>query len=116
MSIHRTDCINMMNISEMDRQRIIEAEWQIPATGKSDELYDTELMIYAYDRIGILLDLTKVFTESGITIRNVNTRTSKQGIATICIGFSIRGVDALRDLMAKLHQVEGVKDIERTTS
>lgn len=116
VSIHRTDCINMMNISEMDRQRIIEAEWQIPSAGKSDELYDTELVIYAYDRIGILLDLTKVFTERGITIRNVNTRTSKQGIATICIGFSIRGVDALRDLTAKLHQVESVKDIERTTS
>lgn len=116
VSIHRTDCINMMNISEMDRQRIIEAEWQLPSAGKADELYDTELVIYAYDRIGILMDLTKVFTESGITIRNANTRTSKQGIATICIGFLIRGIDPLRDLTAKLRQVEGVKDIERTTS
>lgn len=116
VSIHRTDCVNMMNLSEMDRQRIIEAEWQIASEGKVDELYDTEIIIYAYDRIGILLDLTKVFTENGITIRNVNTRTSKQGIATITIGFAIRGVDALRDLTAKLRQVESVKDIERTKS
>lgn len=116
VSIHRTDCVNMMNLSETDRQRIIEAEWQIAPEGKADELFDTEIVIYAYDRMGILLDLTKVFTENGITIRNVNTRTSKQGIATISIGFAVRGVEALHNLMAKLRQVESVKDIERTKS
>ncbi len=116
VSIHRTDCINMMNLSEGDRQRIIEAEWQIAPEGKADELFDTEIIIYAYDRIGILMDLTRVFTESGITIRNANTRTSKQGIATITIGFAIRGVEALQNLTAKLQQVEGVRDIERTKS
>lgn len=116
VSIHRTDCVNMMNLSETDRQRIIEAEWQITPEGKEDELYDTEIIIYAYDRIGILLDLTKIFTENGITIRNVNTRTSKQGIATITIGFAIRGVEALHNLTSKLRQVESVKDIERTKS
>ncbi|MDO4166843.1 MAG: bifunctional (p)ppGpp synthetase/guanosine-3',5'-bis(diphosphate) 3'-pyrophosphohydrolase [Eubacteriales bacterium] len=116
VSIHRTDCVNMMNLSETDRQRIIEAEWQIAPEGKADELFDTEIVIYAYDRMGILLDLTKVFTENGITIRNVNTRTSKQGIATISIGFAVRGVEALHTLMAKLRQVESVKDIERTKS
>lgn len=116
VSIHRTDCINMMNLSEADRQRIIEAEWQIAPEGNDDELFDTEIIIYANDRIGILLDLTKVFTESGITIRNVNTRTSKQGIATITIGFAIRGVEALQNLTARLQQVESVRDIERTKS
>lgn len=116
VSIHRTDCINMMNLSEADRQRIIEAEWQIAPEGNADELFDTEIIIYANDRIGVLLDLTKVFTESGITIRNVNTRTSKQGIATITIGFAIRGVEALQNLTAKLQQVESVRDIERTKS
>lgn len=116
VSIHRTDCINMMNLSEADRQRIIEAEWQIAPEGNADELFDTEIIIYANDRIGILLDLTKVFTESGITIRNVNTRTSKQGIATITIGFAIRGVEALQNLTARLQQVESVRDIERTKS
>ena len=45
VSIHRTDCINMMNLSEQDRQRIIEAEWETSADGKPDELYDTEIII-----------------------------------------------------------------------
>ena len=116
VSIHRTDCVNVMNMNEADRQRIIEAEWQVTPDKEENELYDTELVIYAYDRIGVLLDLTRVFTESGITINNVNSRTSKQGIATITIGFAIRSVEALHVLTAKLRQVESVKDIQRTHS
>ena len=77
VSIHRTDCINMMNLSEQDRQRIIEAEWETSADGKPDELYDTEIIIYAYDRMGILLDITKILTENKIDVKSINSRTSK---------------------------------------
>ena len=116
VSIHRTDCVNMMNLSEQDRQRIIEAEWETTSVGKADELYDTEIIIYAYDRLGVLMDITKVFTENKIDVKTVNSRTSKQGIATINIGFAIRGVEALHDLTRKLRMVESVKDIQRTQS
>ena len=116
VSIHRTDCINMMNLPEQDRQRIIEAEWQVTPEGKPDELYDTEIIIYAYDRMGILFDITKVFTENKIDVKSMNSKTSKQGIATINIGFAIRGVDALSELAKKLMNVEGIKDIQRTQS
>ncbi|MCH5268166.1 MAG: bifunctional (p)ppGpp synthetase/guanosine-3',5'-bis(diphosphate) 3'-pyrophosphohydrolase [Lachnospiraceae bacterium] len=114
VSIHRTDCINMMNMTDTDRQRIIEAEWQMTPAGNENELYDAEIAVFAYDRIGVLLDLTKVFTENGITIRNINSRTSKHGIATITIGFAIRGVEELRGITAKLRQVESVTDVQRT--
>lgn len=116
VSIHRSDCINMMNLSEQDRHRIIEAFWETPVDGNADELYDTEIVIYAYDRMGILLDLTKVFTENRIDVKSINSRTSKQGIASIHICFQIRSAAALDDLMKKLRQVESVKDIERTKS
>ena len=116
MSIHRTDCVNMMNLSEQDRQRIIEAEWETSDEGKEAELYDTEIIIYAYDRIGILLDITKIFTENKIDVKSVNSRTSKQGIATINMGFAIRSVEELHNLTKKIRQVEGVKDIQRTQS
>lgn len=116
VSIHRTDCINMMNLPEQDRQRIIEAEWQIAPEGKPDELYDTEIIIYAYDRMGVLFDITKIFTENKIDVRFMNSKTSKQGIATINVGFAIRGVDALGELAKKLRNVEGIKDIQRTQS
>ncbi len=116
VSIHRTDCINMMNLPEQDRQRIIEAEWQVTTEGKPDELYDTEIIIYAYDRMGVLFDITKIFTENKIDVRFMNSKTSKQGIATINVGFAIRGVDALSEVVKKLRNVEGIKDIQRTQS
>lgn len=116
VSIHRTDCVNMMNLSESDRQRIIEAEWETVQEGNTGELYDTEIIIYAYDRMGILLDITKILTENKVTVTSINSRTSKQGIATINIRFGIRSAEALRDLTKKLRQVESVKDIERTQS
>ena len=116
VSIHRTDCINMMNLSEQDRQRIIEAEWETSADGKPDELYDTEIIIYAYDRMGILLDITKILTENKIDVKSINSRTSKQGIATINVGFAIRSKDSLHDLTKKLLQIDGIKDIQRTHS
>jgi len=116
VSIHRTDCVNMMNLPEQDRQRIIEAEWETPVAGKDGELYDTEIVIYAYDRIGILLDITKVFTENQIDVKSVNSRSGKQGIATIDMGFSVRSIEELNRLTKKLRQVEGIKDIQRTQS
>ncbi len=54
VSIHRTDCVNMMMLSEADRERIIEAEWSVDSQGSADEDYDAEIVIYAYDRMGIL--------------------------------------------------------------
>ncbi len=116
VSVHRTDCINMMNLSETDRQRIITAEWQIAPDKEKAELYYTEIIIYAVYRIGILMDITKIFTENKIEIRSMNTRTNKQGIATINIGFAINGVGALNELVKKLNLIVGVKDIQRTRS
>ena len=114
VSIHRTDCINMMNLSEADRHRIIEAEWQVSSEGKDNELYDAEIIIYANDRMGLLLEITKVFTEMKIDVKSMNIRTSKQGIATINVGFAIRGVEALHEVTKKVRQIEGIKDIQRT--
>lgn len=116
VSIHRTDCINMMNLSEQDRQRVIEAEWETSIEGKADELYDTEIIIYAYDRMGILLDITRILTENKIDVKSINSRVSKQGIATINVGFAIRSKEFLHELTKKLRQIEGVKDIQRTQS
>ena len=112
VSIHRTDCVNMMNLSEADRQRIIEAEWSVDSQGSADE--DSEIVIYAYDRMGILMDITRVLTENKIDVKAMNTRTSKQGIATINVSFAIRGVEALNELIKKLRNVPNVTDIERS--
>ncbi len=114
VSIHRTDCINMINLPEDERSRIIEAEWQVTENDSSSEQYSTEIQIFANNRIGMFADISKVFTEKQIDITSMNVRTSKQGKATIIMTFDIHGTEELNRLTDRIRQIEGVLDIERT--
>ncbi|WP_343308981.1 RelA/SpoT family protein [Blautia wexlerae] len=114
ITIHRTDCVNVLNMSETDRTRLIEAEWQQPDT-KEKEKYTAEIQVYANNRTGLLVDLSKIFTERKIDMRSINSRTSKQEKATISMSFEIGSKEELRSLIEKIRQVESVIDVERTT-
>lgn len=114
ISIHRTDCINIINLPSDERVRLIDAEWQQPEGEGNKERYSTEIQIYANNRIGMFVDISKVFTERQIDITSMNVRTSKQGKATIIMTFDIHGIEELNRLTDKLRQIEGVLDIERT--
>ena len=114
ITIHRTDCVNVLNMSETDRTRLIEAEWQQPDT-KEKEKYMAEIQVYANNRTGLLVDLSKIFTERKIDLRSINSRTSKQEKATISMSFEIGSKEELRSLIEKIRQVESGIDVERTT-
>ena len=91
MSIHRTDCVNIIHLSEAERARLIPAEWEKPEEGTDTGSYLAEIKMYANDRQGLLMDMSKVFTEMNIDVKSMNVRTSKQGTATIEAGFIVRG-------------------------
>ena len=114
VTVHRTDCINILNLPEEERARLIDAEWQ--GSGEADRgLYLAEIIIYCNNRTGLLVDITKIFTEHKIDVNSVNSRTSKQGIATIAMAFEVPDKGTLNYLIDKIRQVESVIDIERTT-
>ena len=114
ISIHRTDCINIMNLPSDDRIRIIPAEWQEFEDSKLAEKYQTELQIFAHNRTGLFMDITKIYSENDISITSINVRTNKNDISTINLVFDIKGREELNSLIGKLRQVSGVIDIERT--
>lgn len=114
ITIHRTDCINVLNMSELDRSRLIEAEWQSPESATS-ETYMAEIQIYANNRTGLLVDLSKIFTERKIDVRGMSSRTSKQEKATISMSFNVKCKEELNTLIEKIRQVDSVLDVERTT-
>lgn len=113
VSIHRTDCINILNMPEFDRARLIEADWEDGAQTTIDGKFETEVTVYASDRSGLLGDISRVFTEKGINITGVNTRTNRQGIATLVISFEIQGKNQLQEVTEKLRQVPSVLDVGR---
>ena len=114
VSIHRTDCINIVSLPESERARLIDAEWQTDDDHEQG-LYMAEIRIFANNRTGLLVDITKIFTERKIDVNSVNCRTSKQGLATISMEFQVPGKATLNYLIDKIRQVESVIDIERST-
>ncbi|MCM1262793.1 MAG: bifunctional (p)ppGpp synthetase/guanosine-3',5'-bis(diphosphate) 3'-pyrophosphohydrolase [Butyrivibrio sp.] len=116
VSIHRTDCINIMNLPEIDRVRLIDAEWQSGVESEGNEKYAAEITIYANNRNGLLADISKALTEKDIDILALNTRVSKKGTATMAVSFEIKSRDELDRIIDKIRTIESVLDIERTTS
>ena len=113
ISIHRTDCANVLNMSELDRSRLIEAEWQV-SEEETNQTYTTEINIYADNRKGLLADVSKIFLELDIDIITINVSNNKKGRATLSMSFDITGVSQLNRIISKIRSVEGVIDIERT--
>ncbi len=113
VSIHRTDCINVINLPDIERGRLIEATWAAHEENQAEK-YITEIAIYARNRVGILTDLSKIFTERDIDVITINSRISKSDIATISMSFAIQGTKELNSLIAKIRTIDSIIDIERT--
>ncbi|MEG0720460.1 MAG: ACT domain-containing protein, partial [Lachnospiraceae bacterium] len=114
MTIHRTDCVNILHLSVEERARLIVAEWEHAESAEASGQYLSEIKMYANDRQGLLMEISRTFTEAKIDVKSMNVRTSKQGTATIEMGFIVHGRDELARVNEKLRQLEGVIDIERT--
>ena len=114
VSVHRTDCVNMINLPDEERSRLIEVEWQ---TGQDEDSgsYLALVKIYATNRTGLLVDITRIFTERKIDVASVNCRTTKKGFATIEMEFETHGTEELRMLTDKIRQVESVLDVQRSS-
>ena len=115
VSIHRTDCVNIINLSAEERARLIDAEWQEGEADNPNERFPAEIKIYVNNRTGVLVDVSKILTEMKIDLTGVNSRTNKQGKATITMSFDVHSKEELNSIIAKIRQVESVIDIERST-
>ena len=115
LSIHRTDCVNMIHLTEAERARLIDAEWESDVAEKDGGRYLADIKMYARDRQGLLMEMSKIFTENNVDVKSLNVRTSKQGTATIETGFIVHSREELERVVKKLRQIEGIIDIERAT-
>jgi guanosine-3',5'-bis(diphosphate) 3'-pyrophosphohydrolase len=115
VTIHRSDCVNVVLMSEADRLRLIEAEWQVPEDEKGGGTYAAEISIYAENRTGLLVDISRVFTERKIDIDQMSTRTAKSGTATLEMSFRVHSTQELTELYAQIRKIRSVIDITRKT-
>lgn len=113
ITIHRTDCVNVLNMYGADRARLIDAEWE--RRQATSQLFTADITVYANNRTGLLVDVSKILTERKIDVASMNVRTSKQGTATLSLNFDVHSIEELNALIEKIRQVESVIDIKRTT-
>ena len=112
VSIHRRDCANLQELANEDRSRLIEAQWERGAMAEGEK-YTADIKIFAGDRQGLLVEVSRLMAEAGISIRTMNVWTSKQGLATMETSFEVGSIVELRSIIDKLRSIEGVIDVER---
>lgn len=115
MTIHRTDCVNILHLTERERARLIPVEWEPDAVEETEGRFLAEIKMYVVDKPGMLMEISKVFTEAEIDIKTMNVRTSKKGTATVEMGFVVCGKAEMTKMIEKLRQIDNVIDIERAT-
>ena len=103
VTIHRTDCINVLNLPEMERNRLIDAEWQAEEDEKGTATYATEISFMPITG-SVCMWILPGSSQSGDRCDKYDARTNKQGKATITMSFDIHGTEELNTLMAKIRQ------------
>lgn len=110
VTIHRQDCNNALNLQEQESERLIEVNW-----GYSPEyMYPVEMIITAYDRSGLLRDITIVLANERVNVLSVQTRTHKEeNIANMLLTVEVQSLQQLSKVLAKVNQLPNVIEVAR---
>ena len=110
VSIHRQDCASVLQLAGREPERIIQVSWgPVPV-----QTYPVEIVIKAYDRSGLLRDVTQVLLNEKLNVLAVNTRSNKEdNTASMSITVEIPGLDALGRLLARIGQLPNIIEARR---
>ena len=114
VTIHRTDCVNIIHMDESNRRRIIyEVEWHEEAASR--HAYRADLRIRCMDRVNMLYDITKVLSDEDLSIKALNLRPD-HGEVVIDFGVEVSNRNQFKRLQDRIKQQQGVYEIERITT
>ncbi|ENW08263.1 RelA/SpoT family protein [Acinetobacter beijerinckii] len=109
VSIHKVACPDYLRMTAHEPERAVEADWEMqPTRGQS-----VQIVVEAYDRRGLLKDLTQVIFSDQINIRQVNTISEADGIANMKLLIEVKGLAQLSRLLARLEQQPGIISARR---
>ncbi len=108
VTIHRSDCPNIAFLRE-HHERLLEVEWE----GTQEGLYQVEVEVEAFDRVGLLSDITAAIAETKTNILSANSRVRKDKVAVTNVVLDIRSVGQLHSVMRKLEKIPQVFNVAR---
>ncbi len=100
ITVHRTDCINIIN--EEEKERLIEVSW-----GEAEAVYPVDIQVEAYDRVGLLRDITTLLAEHKINIESVNTQYNDD-VFTMWATIEIKSMSQLNHILNRIMSLKGV--------
>jgi GTP pyrophosphokinase len=113
VSIHRDDCVNLLQLKSKEPERIIDVSWG----GEVKTTYPVELLIYAYDRTGLLKDMMTVLANASVNVISMNTLSNKNdNSAQMSITVEVEDLHSLSRVMSMLSKVSNVADVRRVYS
>ncbi|NVJ50031.1 MAG: GTP diphosphokinase [Gammaproteobacteria bacterium] len=110
VAVHRQDCSYILKASEQTPERLIAVSW-----GKLEkETYSADIHVIAYDRKGLLKDITTVFANAKVSIDSMNTSTDhKSQSVNITLRINVENTDKLSRVLAQLSQISNVTEVKR---
>jgi GTP pyrophosphokinase len=110
VSIHRKDCYNAIQAAKNREEKLIQVSWG----EKQQKLYPVDLMVKAYDRQGLVRDISNIVANDGIAILGLNLNTDrKERLACINFSIEISGLTSLGQILAKLRKIPSVIEVRR---
>ncbi|WP_396589004.1 GTP diphosphokinase [Bermanella sp. R86510] len=109
ISIHRADCINLLNLKRNQSNRITEVSWGI----QPENVYPVELILEAYDRRGLVKDVSITLANDDVNILSLNTHSKDDGTADLLLAVEIDSLQRLGKILNKLQQLPNVIDVRR---
>tara|TARA_R110002110_G_scaffold406421_1_gene626335 strand:- start:146977 stop:149205 length:2229 start_codon:yes stop_codon:yes gene_type:complete len=110
VSIHRADCARLVRLQEGAPHRNIEVEWGVSPLDN----YEVDVAIEAYDRQGLLRDITSLFANARINVLAINTQTNKKRhTATMRLRVEVPNLGALSKLLERINRLTNVVSVQR---
>ncbi len=114
-TIHRTDCVNMLNLDSFERNRVIDASWPQGIESKKDVKFSVTICIEANNKPGVLFGVSKVLNEEGVDIENINTQNTDI-YAVLNVTLKVNSKEQLDRITNKLLSSEFVYNVKRITT
>ncbi len=109
VSIHRSSCASFKRLQDKHPERVIPVDWGSSA----GQQFSVDILVQAYDRRGLLRDISAVLTDAKVSIQSMNTLTQRDGIADMHIRIVVHNLEELSGVMGRIQGLANVIGVRR---
>ena len=112
VSVHRRDCVNVLNATPADVARMVDVAWDIGV----EDVFKVTIFVLSADRPGLMVDMLAIVSDEKVNIYDLKTHTDKNKRASIHIGMDVNSLDQVERVMNRIRRMKDVYSVEREIS